>query len=72
MYKITNTDRTLRLTCKNNVQVGPSEESYNTEKPVASFKFRQRGTGPQLGENVDEIKCAAQKDEIKQRMKTAI
>ena len=72
MYKNTNADRTLRLTCKNNVQVGPTEDSYNTEKPVASFKFRQRGTGPQLGEYVDEIKCAAQKNEKKDRMKTAI
>ena len=52
--------------------MGSSEESHITEKPVASFKFRQRGTGPQLGENVDEIKCAAQKDANKERMRTAI
>ena len=45
--------------------MGSSEETHITEKPVASFKFRQRGTGPQLGEYVDEIKCAAQKNEKK-------
>ena len=52
--------------------MGPSEDTYNTEKPVASFKFQQRGTGPQLGEYVDEIKGAAQKNEKKDRTKTAI
>ncbi len=61
--KILILDRTLRLTYKNNVQVGPSEDTCKTEKPVASFKFQQRGTGPQLGEYVDEIKGAAQKNE---------
>ena len=56
--------------------MGPSEERKGEGgkrgKGAASFKFRQRGTGPQLGEYVDEIKCAAQKDEMKERMKTAI
>ena len=58
--------------------MAPSEDAYHTEKPlkppviVASFKFRQRRASLKLGQDVDEMKCAAQTDENKKRMKTVI
>jgi hypothetical protein len=58
--------------------VGTSEDDYNTENPlkppviVASFKFYQRQASLKVGQDVDEMKCTAQTDENKKRMKTVI